>query len=83
LRHDFLANEPFEIPNVLFTTPMTILMLIGMKQAWHAMGSATLPLLFCIVLLPGIYYLTRVDLHYRHPVDPVIVIFVVYAVRTA
>lgn len=83
LRHDFLANEPFEIPDVLFTTPMAIVMLIGMKQAWHAVGNATLPLLFCIALLPGIYYLTHVDLHYRHPVDPVVVIFVAYAIRNA
>jgi len=79
LRRDFLANEPFEIPNVLFSTPMAILMLIGMRQAWRAAGAATLPLLFCIGLVPGIYYLTHVDLHYRHPVDPEIVIFVVYA----
>jgi hypothetical protein len=79
LRHEFLANEPFEIPNIVFSTSMTILMLIGTKRAWRAVGAASLPLLFCIILFPAIYYLTRVDLHYRHPVDPEIVIFIVYA----
>lgn len=79
LRHEFLANEPFEIPNILFSTSMTILMLIGGKRAWRAVGAASLPLLFCIILFPAIYYLTHVDLHYRHPVDPEIVIFIVYA----
>ena len=83
LRQGFLANEPFEIPDVLFTTPITILMLIGMKRAWRAAGTATLPFLFCVALFPGISYLTHVEIHFRHPIDPEVVIFVVYALRRA
>lgn len=41
-------------------------------NAWDA-----LPLAFCVLLFPIPYYLTVSELHYRHPIDPVLAILAV------
>jgi 4-amino-4-deoxy-L-arabinose transferase-like glycosyltransferase len=77
LSPNYLKNEPFEIPNVVVSSALTILMLIGMRQAWRSHRISSLPSIFCLISIPAVYYLTHVDPNYRHPVDPEIILFAV------
>ena len=77
----FLANEPFHIPNVFFTTAMTLLMAVGLRCAWqNGKSEAILPLLLVLIVFPLIFYLTHPSMDYRHPLDPIIVIFACYGI---
>jgi len=40
----------------------------------------TLPLVLCAMLIPFPYYVTHSSLRYRHPIDPILTLFAVYAV---
>ena len=80
-RKQYLANEPFAIPHILVNTPLLILMLIGMRHAWHHRGPEVLPLVLCVATFPMLYYVTHSDPSYRHPIDPEIVMFAVYGLR--
>jgi 4-amino-4-deoxy-L-arabinose transferase-like glycosyltransferase len=79
-RHEYLANEPFEIPNIVVSTILLILMLAGIRRAWHNNVEGLVPLVLCLVLFPVIYYLTHMSLNYRQPIDPIIVILAVCAI---
>ncbi len=83
LRHDYLANEPFEIPNVFFSTGLTLLMLIGIRRARRDAWAESFPLIAGIVMIPMVYYFTHVDPNYRHPVDPEVLIFAIFGSRTS
>ena len=77
----FLANEPFHIPNVLFTSAITFLLLAGFRYAWlEGKWPDVFPLALIIVTFPLVYYVTHTSMDYRHPVDPIIVIMISYCV---
>lgn len=77
----FLAAEPFHIPNVLFTTTMTALMLTGLAYLWRdGNAQAALPLVIILATFPVVYYITHPSMDYRHPIDPVIVPIACYGV---
>lgn len=78
----FLANEPFHIPNVLFDTSMTVLLLLGFRFAFrNGHGLDLVPLLLVLIGFPLVYYLTHPSMDYRHPIDIIIVIFGCYGVN--
>jgi hypothetical protein len=83
LRHDYLANEPFEIPNVFFSTGLSGLMLLGIRRAVRDGWGESFPLITGILMVPMVYYFTHVDPNYRHPVDPEVLIFVILGIRTS
>ncbi|HKD86873.1 MAG TPA: glycosyltransferase family 39 protein [Terriglobales bacterium] len=77
----FLANEPFHIPNVLFTTAITLLLLAGFRYAWlEGKWQDVFPLALIIFTFPLVYYVTHTSMDYRHPLDPIIVIMISYCV---
>lgn len=77
----FLANEPFHIPNVLFTTAITLLMLTGFRYAWlQGKWQDVFPLALIVLTFPLVYYVTHTSMDYRHPLDPIIVIIISYCV---
>src|SRR5579872_5153023 len=79
LNRTYLAGEPFEIPNTVFCTALTLLMLAGLWLAFREnpfAGSFFAVVLFSIPLL---YYITHPDLEYRHVIDPEIVILATLA----
>jgi len=51
----------------------------GLLLAWPAKGMESLPLAMCLILFPVPYYITHTALRYRHPIDPLMTIFAVYA----
>lgn len=83
-RPEYMANEPFEIPNIVVSTALTVLMLIGIRRAWRNKSSnqarGLVPLVLCLAALPAVYYITHVDPNYRHPIDPIVVMLAVYGV---
>jgi hypothetical protein len=68
--HDYIANEPFEIPNVFFSTGLSALMLLGIRSAVRHSWAGSFPLIAGIVMVPMVYYFTHVDPNYRHPWTP-------------
>ncbi len=77
----FLADEPFHIPNVIFSATMTFLLLTGFHFArQNGIGRDFMPLLIGILCFPMVYYFTHPSMDYRHPIDTIIVIFGTYAV---
>jgi 4-amino-4-deoxy-L-arabinose transferase-like glycosyltransferase len=83
LSHDYLANEPFEIPNVFFSSGLSALMLLGIRSAVRHSWAGSFPLIAGIVMVPMVYYFTHVDPNYRHPVDPEVLIFITVGIRTS
>jgi hypothetical protein len=57
-----------------------LLAFVGIGRAIRERQDGVHPLLILVVVFPGIYYLTHSDLGFRHPIDPVIVIFFTYGV---
>jgi hypothetical protein len=52
----------------------------GLLLALRTCGMESLPLAMCIVVFPIPYYITHTALRYRHPIDPFLTIFAVYAI---
>lgn len=75
----YLAEEPLDAPNVFFCTSLTVCMLVGLRRIWRK--DRQLAALFALVLFffPAIYYVTHVDVCYRRPIDPLILLLALYA----
>ena len=77
----FLADEPFHIPNVMFTTAMTLLLIMGLRYAWQeGKGQVVFPLVLVLITFPMVYYITHPSMDFRHPLDPIIVMMDCYCV---
>jgi 4-amino-4-deoxy-L-arabinose transferase-like glycosyltransferase len=70
----------FSRMDVWFCLVFSILSFVGMILALRANWQDVLPLAMCVLLLPMPYYLTHTALRYRHPIDPFMTIFTVYAI---
>ena len=68
------------LPDVLTYSLISFLAFAGLGRAIHNVRYGTIPLLVPLLCFPIAYYLTHQDVRYRHPIDPVVVIFAVYGV---
>ena len=75
LSKDYLAAEPFTFPNIALSTILTALMV---ARALRFDPVATLPLLLVLGSYPLVYYIAHAGAEYRHPIDPICVVFVGY-----
>jgi hypothetical protein len=66
--------------DVWFCTAFSVLSFAGLILALFAGWADSLPLAMCLLLFPIPYYVTHTALRYRHPIDPFMTIFTVYAV---
>jgi hypothetical protein len=66
--------------DIWFCTIFSLFALAGMIFALRSNFSDRLPLALCVVLIPIPYYVTHTSMRYRHPIDPYLVIFAVYAI---
>jgi 4-amino-4-deoxy-L-arabinose transferase-like glycosyltransferase len=78
----YLAEEPLDVPNIFFSTALTLLTFLGLWRAFrdHAIEAA----LYTAVLVsfPLVYYVTHVEVYYRRQIDPMMVVLAVYAIFT-
>jgi hypothetical protein len=65
-----------------YNTSFSLLALAGLLVGLWRRARESLPLAFCLLLFPISYYITHSSLRYRHPIDPVMTIFVVLALAT-
>jgi len=71
--------EPFELPNLFFTVPLSAFSALGLARAFRRARHSAILFAWVLVAFPAIYYLTHPSMLYRHPVDPLIVLLAVYA----
>ncbi len=67
------------LPNVLFYTLVSLGALAGLRRAIRDRRDGAIALLIPCIVYPAIYYLTHAEMRYRHPIDPLVVIFLAYA----
>jgi 4-amino-4-deoxy-L-arabinose transferase-like glycosyltransferase len=71
------------LPNALVYTIYSLLAFLGLRWAIRNRWEETIPLLIPLVFFPIVYYLTHQDDgRFRHPIDPVIIIFVACGIRS-
>jgi 4-amino-4-deoxy-L-arabinose transferase-like glycosyltransferase len=78
---DFRARWTFDelgVLHILLYTFLSLLAFVGLGRAIQNGGDGVVPLAILLVCFPMIYYISYSDFRYRHPIDPVIVIFVAY-----
>ena len=80
LHPEYVRNEPFQIPNTVMCSALTLLMLAGLRRAWRQRMRPLAPLLLILLVMPLTYYISHPAVEYRHPLDPVILMFAVFAV---
>jgi hypothetical protein len=66
--------------DVWFCTAFSVLSFAGLILALLADWPDSLPLAMCLFLFPIPFYITHSALRYRHPIDPFMTIFTVYAI---
>jgi 4-amino-4-deoxy-L-arabinose transferase-like glycosyltransferase len=76
----YLAQEPFDPANIAFCMIVTVPMLLGLRRAFREAGDVAMPYALLLVFFPLIYYFTHPKLHYRHTIDPEIVVLAVYGI---
>ncbi len=67
--------------NVFLTVALTVLMLVGLWQAFRISRGATLPYLLVLAVYPLIFYFTHPEIRYRHLIDPEIIILAALGAR--
>ena len=73
-----LSLDESGLPNVLMYSLVSLLAFTGLYRAIQARPDGLIPLVIPLICLPLAYYLTHSEVRYRHPIDPLIVLFVAY-----
>ena len=68
------------VPNILMYSFISCMAFAGFVLAVRHGREEAIPLVFLPIFLPAIYYLTHSDMGFRHPIDPVLAIFMAYAI---
>ncbi|HKO05051.1 MAG TPA: glycosyltransferase family 39 protein [Candidatus Acidoferrales bacterium] len=76
----YLAQEPFDLPNFFLTTVLDLVALAGLYRAFRAGSSLAIPLALVLLFFPMVYYVTHWEDYYRRPIDPVFVVLASYEV---
>jgi Dolichyl-phosphate-mannose-protein mannosyltransferase len=66
--------------DVWLCSGLSVLSFAGLVLALVEVGWEALPVAVCPLVFPIPYYITHTALHYRHPIDPLMTIFAVYAI---
>ncbi len=76
----FLAQEPFNLPDIFLSTVMDLLALAGLYRAFRMGSRAAIPFALVLLFFPMVYYVTVWQDYYRRPIDPVFVVLASYEV---
>ena len=79
-RRDYLKEEPFDLANIWFATPLSVLALFGLYRALRSSWQTAMPYVIVLFAFPLAYYFTHSDISYRHPIDPEIIAVAAFAV---
>jgi 4-amino-4-deoxy-L-arabinose transferase-like glycosyltransferase len=79
---EYARNEPLQIPNTIFCSTATLLMLAGLILMWRNRREWFLPYAAVLGAYPAVYYITHPTMDYRHPIDPMLVILISCAVSS-
>jgi len=76
----YLAQEPDDPINIVFSTLFTLLTLIGLRRAFRE--NKPVAALYALVFLffPVVYYFTHVETYFRRQIDPLMLVLAVYGV---
>ncbi len=74
------AQNPYDSYDILLVTPMTLLMLFGLIEAFQRRREGAGLLASILVLYPAVYYISHASMRYRHVVDPLIVMLTAFGV---
>jgi 4-amino-4-deoxy-L-arabinose transferase-like glycosyltransferase len=66
--------------DVWFSSAFSAISFAGMILALRLNLPDSLPLALCLLLFPIPYYLTHTELRYRHPIDPFMTLFTMFAI---
>ncbi len=67
------------LPNALTYSLVSALAFAGLYRAIRDRRDGVIPLVIPLVFLPIAYYLTHSEVRYRHPIDPIVVVFMASA----
>jgi hypothetical protein len=76
----YLAEEPFDLPNIPLCSTLTILALAGLMWSFKERKHGAILLVFAGVAFPLVYYTTSPEEYYRRPLDPFLIIPAVYGI---
>ena len=83
LNRRYLADFPFDAPNIFMATILSAFALVGLWLAFRRAGAAVATPYFLVLLFfPLIYYVTHPEDWYRRPIDPFFVVLAAYAIAT-
>jgi len=74
----YQEQEPFDLPNVLLTTVIDVMALMGLYRAFRRGSGAAVPFALVLLFFPLVYYVTHWEDYYRRPIDPVFVVLAAY-----
>jgi 4-amino-4-deoxy-L-arabinose transferase-like glycosyltransferase len=74
------AQNPYDSYDILLVTPITLLMLFGLIEAFQRRREGAGLLASILVLYPAVYYISHASMRYRHVVDPLIVMLTAFGV---
>ena len=78
LKADYLAQEPFDPPNIFLSTLVDVVALAGLYRAFRERSVLAVPLGTLLLLFPMVYYVTHWEDYYRRPLDPAFVVLAAY-----
>jgi hypothetical protein len=70
------------LPHILTYSLISFLAFAGLAGAIRNDRDGAVPLAILLICFPLVYYITHLEERYRHPIDPVIVIFAVFGAIT-
>jgi 4-amino-4-deoxy-L-arabinose transferase-like glycosyltransferase len=76
--HPHWTMDDLGFPYILWNTFLSLLTFAGLARAIRDRLDGLAPLVILLGIYPAVYYLTHPDIRYRHPIDPVIVMLIVY-----
>ena len=75
---EYLALEPGDPWNMLMSTILLVLMLIGFRHAFQKRIAAGALYASAMIVFPLVYYISFTQMSYRHPIDPLLAIMAAY-----
>jgi 4-amino-4-deoxy-L-arabinose transferase-like glycosyltransferase len=71
---EYLKDEPLDPPNILVSTTMSVLGLLGLRRVFQRDRALAVRFAIVLLLFPLPYYFSHPETYYFRPLDPLIVV---------